>query len=119
MLLAVLERRAGIRLGDADVYVSTVGGIKLTEPGADLAIALALASASRDVSFPHTMAAVGEISLAGEIRPASSATQRTSEARRLGFTHLVDSDATHLREALRRAFSIGSSPRERELDAAF
>jgi len=119
MLLAVLERRAGIRLGDADVYVSTVGGIKITEPGADLAIALALASASRDTSYPHTMAAVGEISLAGEIRPVSSPKQRASEARRLGFTHLVDAGAVDLREALRRAFSVASSPRDRELDAAF
>ncbi len=71
MLLAVLERRAGLKLSDADVYVSTVGGMKLTEPGADLAIALALASAARDRPYPHTLAAVGEISLAGEIRPAT------------------------------------------------
>ncbi|ROQ37218.1 DNA repair protein RadA/Sms [Frondihabitans sp. PhB188] len=119
MLLAVLERRAGIRLSDADVYVSTVGGIKITEPGADLAIALALASASREKSFPHTLAAVGEISLAGEIRPVSSSKQRASEARRLGFTEIVDSSSEHLREALRRAFSAASSDRERELDAAF
>ncbi|WP_423921305.1 DNA repair protein RadA [Frigoribacterium sp. 2-23] len=119
MLLAVLERRAGIRLGDADVYVSTVGGIKITEPGADLAIALALASASRDTSYPHTMAAVGEISLAGEIRPVSSPKQRASEARRLGFTQLVDAESGNLREALRRAFSAAATPRERELDAAF
>ncbi|BDZ48837.1 DNA repair protein RadA [Frondihabitans sucicola] len=119
MLLAVLERRAGIRLGDADVYVSTVGGIKITEPGADLAIALALASASREVSYPHTMAAVGEISLAGEIRPVASAKQRASEARRLGFTQLVDAESGHLREALRRAFSAASTERDRELDAAF
>ena len=119
MLLAVLERRAGIRLGDADVYVSTVGGIKITEPGADLAIALALASASRDKSFPHTLAAVGEISLAGEIRPVSSPKQRASEARRLGFTQLVDSESGNLREALRLAFSAASTPRERELDGAF
>jgi DNA repair protein RadA/Sms len=119
MLLAVLERRAGIRLGDADVYVSTVGGIKITEPGADLAIALALASASREKSYPHTLAAIGEISLAGEIRPVASAKQRASEARRLGFTQLVDSEAGHLREALRRAFSAATSERDRELDAAF
>ena len=119
MLLAVLERRAGIRLGDADVYVSTVGGIKITEPGADLAIALALASASRDVSYPHTMAAVGEISLAGEIRPVSSPRQRASEAGRLGFSQLVDAESGNLREALRRAFSAASTPRERELDGAF
>jgi DNA repair protein RadA/Sms len=119
MLLAVLERRAGIRLGDADVYVSTVGGIKITEPGADLAIALALASASRETSFPHTFAAVGEISLAGEIRPVASASQRISEGRRLGFTQVVDAEAGHLREALRRAFAASTSDRDRELDAAF
>lgn len=119
MLLAVLERRAGIRLGDADVYVSTVGGIKITEPGADLAIALALASASREVSYPHTLAAVGEISLAGEIRPVASAKQRASEARRLGFTQLVDAESGHLREALRQAFAAASSERDRELDRAF
>ncbi|MBF4575062.1 DNA repair protein RadA [Frondihabitans sp. VKM Ac-2883] len=119
MLLAVLERRAGIRLGDADVYVSTVGGIKLTEPGADLAIALALASASRERAYPHTLAAVGEISLAGEIRPVSSGKQRASEAARLGFTQIIDSSSEHLREALRQAFSSASSDRDRELDAAF
>ncbi|GAA4266180.1 DNA repair protein RadA [Frondihabitans peucedani] len=119
MLLAVLERRAGIRLGDADVYVSTVGGIKITEPGADLAIALALASASREVSYPHTLAAVGEISLAGEIRPVASAKQRASEARRLGFTQLVDAESGHLREALRLAFTAAASERDRELDRAF
>ncbi|KQM29559.1 MULTISPECIES: DNA repair protein RadA [Frigoribacterium] len=119
MLLAVLERRAGIRLGDADVYVSTVGGIKITEPGADLAIALALASASREKPFPQTMAAVGEISLAGEIRPVSSPKQRASEARRLGFTQLVDAESGNLREALRRAFSAAGSERDRELDRAF
>jgi DNA repair protein RadA/Sms len=119
MLLAVLERRAGIKLSDADVYVSTVGGIKITEPGADLAIVLALASAARDRPYPHTLAAVGEISLAGEIRQATGAKQRVSEARRLGFTTVLGADTEHLREALRVAFSLTKSVRERELDAAF
>ncbi|PZE86891.1 DNA repair protein RadA [Curtobacterium sp. MCBD17_032] len=119
MLLAVLERRAGIKLSDADVYVSTVGGMKLTEPGADLAIVLALASAARDRPYPHTLAAVGEISLAGEIRMATGAEQRAAEAGRLGFTTVLGADAEHLREALRVAFSMTKSPRERELDAAF
>ena len=64
--IAVLERRAGIKLGDKDVYVSTVGGVRLTEPGADLAIALAIASAATDRAIPHTLAAFGEISLAGK-----------------------------------------------------
>ena len=87
--------------------------------GTVAAIALALASASRDVSYPHTMAAVGEISLAGEIRPVSSPRQRASEAGRLGFSQLVDAESGNLREALRRAFSAASTPRERELDGAF
>lgn len=103
MLLAVLERRAGLQLSGFDVYVSTVGGIRVTEPGADLAIALAIASAFHEKAYPVTLAAVGEISLAGEIRRASKASQRSSEAKRLGFSTVLDSDAIHLREALRLA----------------
>jgi DNA repair protein RadA/Sms len=105
MLLAVLERRAGLTLSEADVYVSTVGGIRLTEPGADLAIALAIASAFSGKAFPGTLAAVGEISLAGEIRPVSQAKQRAAEARRLGFTTIIDAEYPHLREAMRIAFT--------------
>jgi len=119
MLLAVLERRAGIRLGDKDVYVSTVGGVRLTEPGADLAIALAIASAATERAIPHTLAAFGEISLAGEIRPVVSGKQRTAEAARLGFTTRVDDRSATVREALRLAFMAASTDRERELDAAF
>jgi DNA repair protein RadA/Sms len=105
MLLAVLERRAGIPLSGFDVYVSTVGGIRVTEPGADLAIALTIASAYKDKAYPAAMAVVGEISLAGEIRPASSAQQRLAEAARLGFGTVIDSEASHIREALRLAFA--------------
>jgi DNA repair protein RadA/Sms len=105
MLLAVLERRAGFKLAQSDVYVSTVGGIRVAEPGADLAIALAIASAFRDKALPVTLAAVGEISLAGEIRQASSTKQRVAEAQRLGFSSVLDSGALHLREAVRLAFA--------------
>ena len=105
MLLAVLERRAGLALSSYDVYVSTVGGIRLTEPGADLAIALAVASAFRDKAFAVNQVAIGEISLAGEIRPAASPKQRVTEARRLGFSTVIDSEVLHLREALRVAFA--------------
>lgn len=105
MLLAVLERRAKLPLSSSDVYVSTVGGIRLTEPGADLAIALAIASAYSDKAFPTTLAAIGEISLAGEIRSVSHSKQRVAEAHRLGFTTIVDSTSTHLREAMRTAFA--------------
>ncbi len=111
MLLAVLERRAGLPFADVDVYVSTVGGIRVTEPGADLAIALALASAQRDRALPVTLAAIGEISLAGEIRHASAAKQRTAEAKRLGFSTVLDSEAAHLREAVRLAFAGASDDR--------
>ena len=111
MLLAVLERRAGLPLSGFDVYVSTVGGIRVTEPGADLAIALAIASAFKDKAFPITQAVVGEISLAGEIRPASNTQQRVSEARRLGFSTIIDSDAMHLREAIRLAFASSTDER--------
>ena len=111
MLLAVLERRAGLPLSGFDVYVSTVGGIRITEPGADLAIALAIASAYKDKAFPVTQAVIGEISLAGEIRQASNAKQRVAEAKRLGFSNVIDSEAVHLREALRLAFAGSTADR--------
>jgi DNA repair protein RadA/Sms len=108
MVLAVLERRAGLPLSGFDVYVSTVGGIRIVEPASDLAIALAIASAYRDKAFPVTQAAVGEISLAGEIRPVSQGAQRAAEAKRLGFATVVDSSAAHLREAMRLAFATST-----------
>ena len=109
MLLAVLERRAGLKLSEFDVYVSTVGGIRVTEPGADLAIALAIASAFSDREFPVTQAAIGEISLAGEIRPASSTKLRKAEALRLGFSQVIDGESVHLREAMRTAFAASAT----------
>jgi DNA repair protein RadA/Sms len=100
MLLAVLERRAGLRLSDYDVYVSTVGGIKISEPAADLAVALAVASAVQDKPIAHNLVAYGEISLAGEIRKVTNGKQRASEATRLGFIRSVDSEVGDLRAAL-------------------
>jgi DNA repair protein RadA/Sms len=109
MLLAVLERRANMKLSEFDVYVSTVGGIRLTEPGADLAIALAIASAYKDKAFPTTLAAVGEISLAGEVRPVSHAKQRNAEATRLGYRTVLDAELGHLGEAMRKAFALAQT----------
>lgn len=119
MLLAVLERRAGYKLSDKDVYVSTVGGARLTEPGADLAIAIAVASALTDRPVAHTLAAFGEISLAGEIRPVSAAKMRAAEASRLGFANILDDSQTSVRGALHAAFDSGKTTRDREIDAAF
>ncbi|MDQ1545603.1 MAG: hypothetical protein QOH69_507 [Actinomycetota bacterium] len=109
MLLAVLERRSNMQLSTFDVYVSTVGGIRVTEPGADLAIALAIASAFKNKALPATMAAVGEISLAGEIRAAASTKQRIAEAKRLGFSTVLDAQAEHLHAALKLAFATATA----------
>lgn len=105
MLLAVLERRAGLRVGELDVYVSTVGGVKLSEPAADLAIAVAIASAVADKPVAHNLAAFGEISLAGEIRKVTNDKARANEAKRLGFTRTVDSTVGDLKAALALALN--------------
>jgi DNA repair protein RadA/Sms len=119
MLLAVLEKRAGLVLAGMDVYVSTVGGIRLTEPAADLAIALAIASAVKDRAIAHNVAAFGEISLAGEIRAVSAARQRTGEATRLGFTTRIDDSSGSIATAVARALATSVPRREAELDRAF
>jgi DNA repair protein RadA/Sms len=86
MLLAVLERRARMQLHDKEVYAATVGGVRLAEPASDLALALAVAGAARDAAVPPGVVAIGEVGLAGEIRPVSGLRARLAEAARLGFT---------------------------------
>ncbi|MDA8550155.1 DNA repair protein RadA [Aquiluna sp.] len=105
MLLAVLERRAGLSLSDRDVYVSTVGGMKITEPAADLAIAIAIASAVKDRPAAQSLAAFGEISLSGEIRGVTNPALRQSEAKRLGHKKVIDSSSTQLAAAIAAALS--------------
>ena len=89
MLLAVLEKRGGMRFGNADVYLNVIGGLRLDEPAADLAVALAIASAAADKPISDQLAAIGEIGLTGEIRAVSQLSQRLSEIRRLGFTQCI------------------------------
>lgn len=89
MVLAVLQRRVGARLADQDVYVSTVGGARVVEPSADLALALATASSRENIALPRGLVAVGEVGLAGEIRPVTGTTRRLAEAARLGFVRAV------------------------------
>ena len=89
MLLAVLEKRGGLRLSNADVYWNVVGGLRLDEPAADLAVVIAAASAAQDKPVSDTLAAVGEVGLTGEIRAVGQLSQRLSEIRRLGFTQCV------------------------------
>jgi DNA repair protein RadA/Sms len=85
MTLAVLELRAGIRLSGREIYVATVGGMKMNEPSADLAVALSVASAAKGLALPSDLVAIGEVGLAGEIRKVNGALQRIQEAARLGF----------------------------------
>jgi DNA repair protein RadA/Sms len=92
MVLAVLEQRCGLRLNDRDVYVSTVGGAKVNDPAADLAAAIAIASAARNMAVPHRVVALGEVGLAGELRRVPGTDRRLSEAARLGSAEAVIPD---------------------------
>ena len=85
LLLAVLEKRGGLRLGSCDAYINVVNGLELDEPGADLAAVLAIASSYTDRIISDKTAAIGEVGLTGEIRAVSGMEQRLSEVKRLGF----------------------------------
>ena len=85
MIVAVLGRHAGLALGSADVFVNVAGGVRIEEPGADLAVALAIASASRGIPVQESSAAFGEIGLTGRLRPASQAERRIEECAKLGI----------------------------------
>ena len=86
MLLAVLHRHAGVVCFDQDVFVNAVGGVKISEPAADLAVLLAIVSSLRSRPLPRGLAVFGEVGLAGEIRPAPRGQERLREAAKLGFT---------------------------------
>jgi DNA repair protein RadA/Sms len=89
MIVAVLDKRAEAPIAGSDAYLSTVGGVRLSEPAADLAVSLALAGAITDRPLPHGTIAFGEVGLAGEIRPVTGAHRRLAEGARLGFTRAV------------------------------
>ncbi|MEB0010040.1 DNA repair protein RadA [Glaciimonas sp. Gout2] len=89
MLLAVLHRHAGIAAFDQDVFINAVGGVKITEPAADLAVLLAINSSMRNKPLPRGLVVFGEVGLAGEIRPAPRGQERLREAAKLGFSIAV------------------------------
>jgi DNA repair protein RadA/Sms len=89
MVLAVLQRRADIKVGKQDVYAATVGGVRLTEPSVDLAVALALASSMANLSVPQGVIAIGEVGLAGEVRNVAGVPRRIAEAERMGFRRAI------------------------------
>src|SRR2546422_8199380 len=115
MIVAVLSRHAGVVLGSADVFVNVAGGVRIDEPGADLAIALAIASAARGVPAVPRSAAFGEIGLTGRLRTASQGERRLEECRKLGLELVVAPPGTSARgklhiyeaETLRQAIKGG------------
>ena len=94
LLVAVLSKRVGLRLFDQDVFVNVVGGLRISEPAADLALALAIASSFQNRPLPADMSAVGEVGLSGEIRTVSHLSRRLHEAAKLGFSRCIV-PATH------------------------
>jgi len=124
MLVAVLGRHAEVALASADVFVNVAGGVRIEEPGGDLAIALAIASASRGVPIVEGLASFGEIGLTGRLRPAAQAERRLEECGKLGISAVVAPEGTDargrlrvtalptLRAALRAALEPEAAPRE-------
>ncbi|HNP26348.1 MAG TPA: DNA repair protein RadA, partial [Nitrosomonas sp.] len=100
MLLAVLHRHAGVPCFDQDVFVNAVGGVKITEPGADLAILLAIVSSLKNKPLIEKMVVIGEIGLAGEVRPVQRGQERLKEAAKLGFTRAIIPLANKPRQAI-------------------
>jgi DNA repair protein RadA/Sms len=124
MIVAVLARHAGIALGSADVFVNVAGGVRIDEPGADLGIALAIASAARNTCVKGSVACFGEIGLTGRLRPASQSERRLAECVKLGFTEAIVPESTEhrgkirltaaasLRQAIAGGLDAGGSPSE-------
>jgi DNA repair protein RadA/Sms len=105
MIVAVLSRHAGLPLGTADVFVNVAGGVRIDEPGADLGIALAIASAARGVPVREGLAAFGEIGLTGRLRPATQVDRRLEECRKFGCETVLGPSSETLRTALGAALA--------------
>jgi DNA repair protein RadA/Sms len=120
MIVAVLSRHAGIPLGSADVFVNVAGGVRIDEPGADLAIALAIASAARGIAVRERLAVFGEVGLTGRLRAATQAERRLEECGKLGLAAVLAPAGTPERpglsviqaDTLRRAVASGLSTGE-------
>ncbi len=89
LLMAVLEKRMGLKMGECDAYVNVAGGLKMNEPAIDLGIALAIVSSFENIVIPASVVAFGEIGLSGEVRSVTLAENRVAEARKLGFTKII------------------------------
>ena len=100
MLLAVLHRHAGVVCFDQDVFVNAVGGVKITEPAADLAVILSITSSLKNKALPSKLIVFGEVGLAGEVRPAPRGQERLKEAAKLGFTRALIPEANRPKQAI-------------------
>jgi DNA repair protein RadA/Sms len=106
MILAVLEKRTGLRMADKDVYVNVAGGLKLVEPAVDLGIALALASSYRDQPVDPLLVVAGEVGLAGEVRAVQQTDKRLKEAERLGFERAITARTLGRRTPLKSTLKL-------------
>ena len=100
MLLAVLHRHAGIACFDQDVFINAVGGVKITEPGVDLAVVLAIVSSLKNKPLPEKLVVFGEIGLVGEVRPVQRGQERLKEAAKLGFVRALIPRANQPKQAI-------------------
>ena len=100
LLLAVLHRHAGIACYDQDVYINAVGGVRITEPAADLAVMMAVVSSLKNKPLPAKLVVFGEVGLAGEVRPVQRGQERLREAAKLGFTHALIPAANKPKQAI-------------------
>ena len=106
MIIAVLERRAGMQLGSHDIYASVAGGLRVSEPAADLGIALAIASSFRNRPLPADAAAFGELGLSGEVRSVTASARRIAEANKLGYrTLFTPQNCADIAQAIEAALS--------------
>ncbi|MQT11285.1 DNA repair protein RadA [Segnochrobactrum spirostomi] len=106
MILAVLEARCGVRFGSNDVYLNVAGGLRIAEPGADLAVAAALVSSLSGVALPPDCVYFGEVSLTGRVRPVGHASSRLKEAEKLGFRMAVAPDSAAVDSGRERALGV-------------
>jgi DNA repair protein RadA/Sms len=100
LLLAVLHRHAGIACHDQDVFINAVGGMKITEPAADLAVTMAIVSSLTNRALPPRLVVFGEVGLVGEVRPVQRGQERLREAAKLGFTHALIPEANQPKQAI-------------------
>lgn len=118
MLLAVLHRHGGLQVGDQDVFVNAVGGIRVTETSSDLAVLLAIVSSLKNRSLPRDLIVFGEVGLSGEIRPVPSGQERLRESAKHGFRRAIVPKANLPKQAIENLSVIGVSKLSDALDAA-